>query len=98
MSNQKTSFWISPKGFAAMGLIASVTYFLLMEHRQHFFQYLPFLILLLCPLMHFFMHGDHGHGGHGKQEEDSEGSEKEADDYQRGLKEGRKQSHQHHSD
>jgi hypothetical protein len=23
---------------------------------------LPFLVLLACPLMHFFMHG--GHGGH----------------------------------
>jgi hypothetical protein len=26
----------------------------------------PFLILLLCPLMHLFMHRNHGgHGGHG---------------------------------
>ncbi len=25
--------------------------------------YLPYLILLLCPLMHVFMH--RGHGGHG---------------------------------
>lgn len=22
-------------------------------------------LLLLCPLMHIFMHGSHGHGGHG---------------------------------
>jgi hypothetical protein len=36
MSNQKQSFWMSPKGFASMGLIASVTYFLLMEHRGSF--------------------------------------------------------------
>jgi hypothetical protein len=27
--------------------------------------YLPFLLLLACPLMHLFMH--HGHGGHGNQ-------------------------------
>lgn len=27
--------------------------------------YLPFLILLLCPLMHVFMHRGHGDGGHG---------------------------------
>ena len=39
--------------------------FLLVEHRQHLFQWLPFLLLALCPLMHVFMHGGHGgHGGH----------------------------------
>lgn len=94
MSNQKQSFWMSPKGFAAMGLIASVTYFLLMEHRQHLFQFLPFLIILLCPLMHIFMHGGHGHGGHGGHGGDSD-SESEA--YKRGLEDGRKNSNQHHS-
>jgi len=27
---------------------------------------LPYLLILACPLMHFFMHGKHGHGhGHG---------------------------------
>jgi hypothetical protein len=101
MSNQKQSFWMSPKGFASMGLIASVTYFLMMEHRQHLFQYLPFIIILLCPLMHIFMHG--GHGGHGGHDDDAEhdeqgedsGSESEA--YKRGLEEGRKQSHKHNS-
>ena len=46
-------------GFA---LIAG--YFLLTEHRAHVFQYLPFLLLLACPLLHFF-HGHGGHGGHG---------------------------------
>ncbi|MEQ3763187.1 MAG: DUF2933 domain-containing protein [Alcanivorax sp.] len=92
---------MSPKGFASMGLIASVTYFLMMEHRQHLFQYLPFIIILLCPLMHIFMHG--GHGGHGGHDDDAEhdeqgedsGSESEA--YKRGLEEGRKQSHKHNS-
>lgn len=37
-------------------------FFLLTEHRAHLFGALPFLLLLLCPLMHLFMH--HGHGGH----------------------------------
>ena len=53
-----------------MGMIAAVTYFLLVEHRQHVFEFLPFLILLLCPLMHVFMHA--GHGRHkGQSHEDS---------------------------
>ena len=38
-------------------------FFLWAEHRAHIMGALPYLILLLCPLMHFFMH--RGHGGHG---------------------------------
>ena len=60
MSNKPRSFWSTPSGWAALGLIGAASYFLLMEHTQHFFQFLPFLILLLCPLMHVFMHGSHG--------------------------------------
>ena len=37
-------------------------YFLLTEHLAHTIQALPWVIVLLCPLMHVFMHG--GHGGH----------------------------------
>ena len=42
-------------GLAAVLLIA--------EHRLHVLGYLPWLILLACPLMHVFMHGGHGHKG-----------------------------------
>ena len=46
--------------FAAIAL-----FYLLSEHQAHLFGILPFLFLLACPLMHFFMHGRHGgHGGH----------------------------------
>jgi len=41
-------------------------FYLLSEHRAHFFGVLPYLLLLACPLMHFFMHRGHGHGGQGK--------------------------------
>jgi hypothetical protein len=44
--------------FVGFALIAG--YFLLTEHRAHFFSALPYLLLLACPLLHFF----HGHGGH----------------------------------
>jgi hypothetical protein len=64
MQPSKGSFWLSTNGLAAIGLIAAVLYFLLAEHRAHFLYALPFLILLLCPVMHIFMHGSHGHGGH----------------------------------
>lgn len=93
MTTKKQTYWFSPKGLAALGLIGAVSYFLLMEHRQHVFEYLPFLILLLCPLMHVFMH--RGHGKHGSHNADEKG-EVDHDAYQRGLEEGRKQSESHH--
>lgn len=95
MSTQKTSFWFTPKGLAALGLIAAATYFLLIEHQEHVWQYLPFIILLACPLMHIFMHG--GHGGHGGHDE-KENEEQSKGDYQRGLEDGRKEreKHSHH--
>lgn len=47
-----------------LGFLAIAGYFLLTEHRAHVVPYLPFLLLLACPLMHLFMH--RGHGGHGR--------------------------------
>ena len=52
-----------------LGFLAIAGYFLFTEHRAHVLPYLPFLLLLACPLMHFFMHRGHGHGhGHGGHE------------------------------
>lgn len=47
--------------WALIGFLAVAAYFLLSEHRAHFIQFLPFVLLAACPLMHLF----HGHGGHG---------------------------------
>lgn len=100
MTQRKQSFWVTPKGLAALGLIGAVTYFLLIEHRQHVWEFLPFLILLACPLMHLFMHGGHGgHGGshqHQGENHQHEGTS-DQDAYQRGLEDGRRDSkHRHH--
>ena len=51
------------------GFVLVALYFLFTEHRAHVVPYLPFALLLACPLMHFFHHG--GHGGHGDDEEDT---------------------------
>lgn len=49
---------------ALAGFLIVAAFFLLSEHRAHFFGFLPYLLLLLCPFLHFFMHGSHGgHGG-----------------------------------
>jgi len=66
VTSQRRYFWLTPQGLAAVGLIAAVSYFLLMEHRQHLIAWLPFMILALCPLMHIFMHRGHGFHGHKK--------------------------------
>ena len=49
----------------AIAFLAIAAFLLVYEHRVHVFGYLPFLLLLLCPLLHIFMHGGQGHGGHG---------------------------------
>ena len=56
-------FWRSRYAIGLLVFGAVAAYFLLSEHRAHFFGALPFLLLLACPFMHMFMHG--GHGGHG---------------------------------
>lgn len=52
---------------------AAALFYLLSEHRAHLFGVLPWLILLICPLMHFFMHGRHGgHRRHDKTRNEGE--------------------------
>ena len=49
-----------------LGFVAIAAYFLITEHQAHLsglLSYLPFLLLLACPLLHVIMH--RGHGGHG---------------------------------
>ena len=59
---QPGRFWGSRYSIGLLVLGAVAAYFLLTEHRAHFFGALPFLLLLACPLMHVFMH--RGHGAH----------------------------------
>ncbi len=56
------SFWRTWPGACAIALLAVLLFFLLTEHRAHFFGFLPYGFLLICPFMHFFMHK--GHGSH----------------------------------
>jgi hypothetical protein len=53
-----SSWWVL---LAFLGIAA---FFLLTEHGAHVWGLAPYLLLLACPLLHFFMHGRHGgHGG-----------------------------------
>ena len=65
MNNQSFhwgEFIRSRTGIALIFFIAIAAFYLVTEHTVHVFDALPYLLLLLCPLMHLFMHG--GHGSH----------------------------------
>jgi hypothetical protein len=57
-SNAKLGGWSRSK-LALIGFLAIAAYFLWTEHRAHVIQFLPYGLLLLCPLLHFFHGGNH---------------------------------------
>ncbi|MDF2119269.1 DUF2933 domain-containing protein [Roseiarcaceae bacterium H3SJ34-1] len=65
----------SRANWVLIGFLAIGGFYLVTEHRAHlipYLGYLPFLLILACPLMHLFMHG--GHGGHGGSNDSRRGS------------------------
>ncbi len=66
--DQPGGFFSSRWNIGLLVFLAIAGFYLITEHRAHLFGVLPFLLILLCPLMHFFMHG--GHGGHGGDSDD----------------------------
>ena len=65
---QKFTFgkWLlSRAGLTLIAFLAIAAFFLITEHTAHFFGFLPYALLLLCPLLHLFMHSGHGdHANH----------------------------------
>lgn len=39
--------------------LAAIGLYLIIFHQQHILGALPFLLILICPLMHVFMHTGH---------------------------------------
>ena len=48
--------------------LAVALFFLWEEHRAHILDAVPYVLLLLCPIFHLFMH--RGHGGHAADRHD----------------------------
>jgi hypothetical protein len=65
--------WRSRNKVVLLGFLAIAAYFLWTEHRAHVVQFLPYGLLLLCPLLHLF------HGGHGGRHEDHNTTAPEGD-------------------
>lgn len=61
-SPTSTPWWREMFYWVLIGFLAVVGFFLVTEHTAHVLGTLPFLLLLVCPLMHLFLH--HGHGNH----------------------------------
>lgn len=59
------SFWQHKSNWVLLGFLAIAAYFLWTEHAAHLAGFLPWLLLLACPLMHLFMHSGHGAHRHG---------------------------------
>lgn len=57
--------WLgSRRSLVLIAFLAIIGFLLFTEDLAHLFGILPYLLLLACPFMHFFMHGRHGkHGG-----------------------------------
>ena len=55
--------WRIPYWLGACVFLAVAGFLLWEEHRAHLLGVLPYVLLLLCPVVHLFMH--RGHGGHG---------------------------------
>lgn len=75
-------FWKSKGGIVLGMLLVIAAFYVVNEHLAHAGQalpYLPYLILLACPLMHVF---GHNHGGHSHAEHKHADSDTTKDDKQ----------------
>lgn len=59
------AFLRSRIGLLMLGLLAISGIFLIVEHSPHVAPGLPYILLLLYPLIHLFMHRGHGEGHKG---------------------------------
>ncbi len=75
--DRRGGFFFSRWNIGLVVFLLIAGFYLITEHQAHLFGVLPFLFILACPLMHFFMHGSHGgHGGHAAGGGDASGPDR----------------------
>lgn len=80
----KHESWLCSRTGIATLVAVSVLGFLIYEgHGAHLLGFVPYLLILSCPLMHIFMHG--GHGGHSHHHNDDKQSDDKAKDHKGGC-------------
>jgi hypothetical protein len=57
MSSEQRPWFRSRSGAVFLGFIAIAAFFLWEEHKAHILGILPYVLFLLCPLLHL-LHGD----------------------------------------
>jgi len=57
--------WLSRSNLLLLGFLVIAGALLLTEHRAHTIAALPWVLLGLCLVLHFFGHRGHGNGGDG---------------------------------
>lgn len=68
-SRQTAPWFRFPAGLVLLALLIVAGSFVVTEHAAHLLGALPYLLLLACPLLHFFHRGHGGgHGGNGSGE------------------------------
>jgi hypothetical protein len=67
--SRSSAGWPFPVKITLTCLTAIAAFFLIGQHWVHLAGILPWFLILLCPLMHLFMHG--GHGGHNHDHDDT---------------------------
>jgi len=73
MPTEPTGFisWLKSRtGLVFLGFAAIALFFLWEEHKAHLLGALPYVLLLLCPLLHLFHGGLGDHGGGDGQHKD----------------------------
>ena len=60
--NARHQPWRMPIWVGLCAFLTIAAFLLWEEHRAHLLGAVPYVLLLLCPVIHMFMH--RGHGGH----------------------------------
>jgi hypothetical protein len=60
-ASQKPGWVWSPSGLVLLTFLAIAAFFLLTEHWAHVRGALPYILVLLCPVLHLLLHSWHRH-------------------------------------